>query len=89
MHPMKLSRFLMHLEQRGLIKQVGSNRQTGHEYNITVWDDYQLLESHVNILDRVLEKLKSKSNGKTETFHTAFTPLSQATDVKENEININ
>ncbi|MGQ9620385.1 MAG: hypothetical protein ACUVTX_05305 [Bacteroidales bacterium] len=89
MHPMKLTRFLMHLEQRGLIKQIGHNRQTGHEYAITVWDDYQLLESHVNILDRVLEKLKSKSNGKTEAFHTAFTPLSQATDVKENEININ
>ena len=70
MHPMKLSRFLSHLEQRGLIKQVGYNRQTGHEYSITVWDDYQLLESHVNILDRVLDKLKSKSNGKTQAFHT-------------------
>lgn len=89
MHPMKLSRLLMHLEQRGLIKQVGNNRQTGHEYSITVWDDYQLLESHVNILDRVLEKLKSKGNGKTEAFHTAFTPLSQPSDVKANEININ
>ena len=89
MHPMKLSRLLMHLEQRGLIKQVGQNRQTGHEYSITVWDDYQLLESHVNILDRVLEKLKSKRNGQTEAFHTPFTPLSQPTDVKANEININ
>jgi len=89
MHPMKLSRLLMYLEQRGLIKQVGNNRQTGHEYSITVWDDYQLLESHVNILDRVLEQLKSKGNGKTEAFHTAFTPLSQPTDVKGNEVNIN
>lgn len=89
MHPMKLSRLLMHLEQRGLIKQVGNNRQTGHEYSITVWDDYQLLESHVNILDRVLEKLKSKRNGQTEASHTPFTPLSQPTDVKGNEININ
>jgi DNA primase len=89
MHPMKLSRYLIHLEQRGLIKQVGNNRHTGHEYSITVWDDYQLLESHVNILDRVLEKLKSKNNDKTEAFHTAFTPLSQPANVKINELNIN
>jgi len=86
---MKLSRHLMHLEQLGLIKQVGNNRQTGHEYSIIVWDDYHLLESHVNILDRVLERLKSKNNGKTEAFHAAFTPLSQTADVKINEININ
>ncbi|HJZ41428.1 MAG TPA: hypothetical protein VJ203_13765 [Bacteroidales bacterium] len=45
LHPMKLSRYLMYLEQRGLIKHTGYNRQTGYEYTITVWEDYQELKT--------------------------------------------
>jgi DNA primase catalytic core len=60
MHPQKLSRFLINLEKRGLIKLIGNNRQTGYEYLIISWDDYKLLKDDVDILDQILEKLKQK-----------------------------
>ena len=62
MHPQKLSRYLLNLEQRGLIKRINSNRQTGYEYEVISWDDYQTLKNDVDILDRILEKLKSKNS---------------------------
>ena len=63
MHPQKLSRHLINLERRGLIKLVGNNRQTGYEYQIISWDDYELLKNDVDVLDQVLEKLKKKQQG--------------------------
>ncbi len=62
LHPQKLSRFLVNLEKRGLIKLISSNRQTGYEYQIISWDDYELLKNDVDILDQVLDKLKQKQN---------------------------
>ncbi len=62
MHPQKLSRFLINLEKRGLIKLVSNNRQTGYEYQIISWNDYQLLKNDVDILDQILEKLKNKQS---------------------------
>jgi DNA primase len=78
MHPMKLSRLLSQLESRNLIKRV-SNRQSGFEYEITSFEDYELLKDGINILDKVLEKLKAKENGKTNELHTSFTSPSQIT----------
>jgi DNA primase catalytic core len=60
MHPQKLSRYLINLEKRGLIKLIGNNRQTGYEYLIISWNDYELLKSDVDVLDQILEKLKQK-----------------------------
>lgn len=60
MHPQKLSRNLINLEKRGLVKLIGNNRQTGYEYQIISWDDYELLKSDVDILDQVLEKVRQK-----------------------------
>jgi DNA primase len=62
MHPQKLSRYLINLEKRGLIKLIGNNRQTGYEYLIISWNDYELLKSDINVLDQTLEKLKQKQN---------------------------
>ena len=62
LHPQKLSRFLANLEKRGLTRLVSTNRQTGYEYQIISWDDYQLLKNDVDILDQVLEKLSSKQS---------------------------
>jgi DNA primase len=79
MHPMKLTRFLSQLESRNLLKRI-SSRQSGYEYEITSFEDYELLKHGVNILDRVLEQLKSKydgKNGKTVDLHTPFTSASQ------------
>jgi len=79
MHPMKLTRFLSQLESRNLLKRI-SSRQSGYEYEITSFEDYELLKHGVNILDRVLEQLKAKydgKNGKTVDLHTSFTDASQ------------
>jgi len=79
MHPMKLARFLSQLEGRNLLKRV-SSRQSGYEYEITSFEDYELLKHGINILDRVLEQLKAKQNGKngkTCELHTPFTSASQ------------
>ena len=62
LHPQKLSRYLINLEKRGLIKLVSNNRQTGYEYQIISWDDYQLLKNDVDLLDQILEKLKKKQS---------------------------
>ena len=96
MHPMKLTRNLVNLERRGYIKQTGNNKKTGYEYEIAVWDDYEILQDGINILDRILEKLRAKPalpagryNGKTNKkaeLHTSFTSSSQiACENKRNE----
>ena len=77
MHPMKLSRYLSQLENRNYLKRLSNSRQTGFEYEITTFDDYELLKHGINILDKVLEKIRAKNNGKSKEFHTAFTSLSQ------------
>jgi len=79
MHPMKLARFLGQLEGRNLLKRV-SSRQSGYEYEITSFEDYELLKHGVNILDRILGQLKAKNNGKkpnNSELHTPFTSASQ------------
>jgi DNA primase catalytic core len=89
MHPMKLTRFLIQLESRNLLKRI-SSRQSGYEYEITSFEDYELLKHGVNILDRVLEQLKAKNNGKTTKngeLHTSFTSASQ-NGVQVQNINI-
>jgi hypothetical protein len=80
MHPMKLTRNLVNLERRGYIKQTGNNKKTGYEYEIAIWDDYEILQDGINILDRIIEKLRTKYNGKTNQkaqVHTSFTLSSQ------------
>ena len=63
LHPMVVKRHLGQLERIGLIQQVGYNRRTGYEYEITCWDDYEQLKDGVEILDRILEELRAKENG--------------------------
>lgn len=63
MNPMRVNRYLNDLEMRGYVKQTGGNRKTGFEYEITAWNEYELLKSNINILDQTLEKLKVKGNG--------------------------
>ena len=76
MHPMKLSRYLGQLEQRNYIKRI-SNRQSGYEYEILAFDDYELLKHGIDILDRILEQIKTKNNGRSKELHTCFTSASQ------------
>ncbi|OFY69740.1 MAG: hypothetical protein A3G23_11340 [Bacteroidetes bacterium RIFCSPLOWO2_12_FULL_37_12] len=60
MHPQQLHRWLYELKQRGYIKQTGNSRKAGHEYEILIWDDYEILKGGISILDKVLEELKEK-----------------------------
>ena len=60
MHPQQLHRWLHELKQRGYIKQMGSSRKAGHEYEILIWDDYEILQTGISVLDKVLEELKRK-----------------------------
>jgi DNA primase len=76
MHPMKLARYLVQLETRGYIKRTGGNRKQGFEYQVNEWDDYKLLREGVDILDKKLDDLRQKMNGKGQ-FHTSFTSHSQ------------
>jgi len=80
MHPQKLSRYLSQLESRNYLKRLGNNRQTGYEYEITSFDDYELLKHGIDILDRILEQIRAKNNGKSKELHTAFTTFSQNDD---------
>ena len=89
MHPMKLTRFLNQLESRNLLKRV-SSRQSGYEYEITSFEDYELLKHGVNILDRVLEQLRANNDGKnlnSTVLHTPFTGASQI-GVQVQDVNI-
>jgi DNA-binding HxlR family transcriptional regulator len=71
MHPMTLQRYLMELEKRGLIRCISRNPKPGHEYEIIVWDDFEVLKSGVTIMDTILEKLKNKTS--SHHLHTIFT----------------
>ena len=86
MHPMKLSRYLFNLEQRGYVKRIGGNRNTGYEYQITVWDEYQVLQQQIAVLDSVLEILRQKEitdqNPASQPLHNGFT----TEDVKLDEL---
>ena len=63
MNPMRVNRYLNDLEMRGYVKQTGGNQRTGFEYEIIAWDEYELLKSNINILDKTIEKLRVKGNG--------------------------
>jgi hypothetical protein len=61
LHPMQLKRFLDELEGRGFIKCKNRSNRSGNEYEVSIWDDYQLLKNGVNMLDMLLERLKTKN----------------------------
>ena len=60
LHPMQLKRFLDELEGRGFVKCKNRSNKTGNEYEITIWDDYQMLKNGVNMLDNLVERLKNE-----------------------------
>jgi hypothetical protein len=70
MHPMKINRYLRELEMRSYIAKTGGNQKKGYEYEIKIWDDYQVLKDGINILDNILDKLKTKSK-----YNTSITPV--------------
>ncbi len=61
---MKANRYLRELEQRGYLQQIGGNRKSGYEYEISAWEEYEKLKSGIDILDEILGKLKEKEREK-------------------------
>lgn len=61
LHPMQLRRFLDELEGRGFVKCKNRSNKTGIEYEVTIWDDYQMLKNGIDMLDKMLEKLKTEA----------------------------
>ena len=69
MHPMKLSRYLVSLEKRGYLKRTGGNRQQGFEYQVSEWEDYEMLKEGIDILDTKLQELKAKAIKNSQPGH--------------------
>jgi hypothetical protein len=57
MNPMKFSRRITELKNRGYLKQIGGSYKTSYEYEITTWDDYKILQDGLKIMDEILNKL--------------------------------
>lgn len=64
MNPMRVNRYLNDLEMRSYLHRTGGNRKTGFEYEISNWQEYEQLKDGINILDKILEEIKAKPNGK-------------------------
>lgn len=61
LHPMQLKRYLDDLEKRGFVKCKSRSNKTGNEYEVVIWDDYEMLKNGVNMLDNLVENLKTKA----------------------------
>lgn len=60
LHTQTLKRNMNALENIGLITRIGNNRKLSFEYMINVWDDYQLIQSGIDVLDGTLKELREK-----------------------------
>jgi DNA primase catalytic core len=65
MYPMKVNRYMYELESRGFIRKTGGNRKTGFEYEIYRWDDYEKLQAGTDVMNEVLEQIRSKTRSIT------------------------
>lgn len=61
LHPMQLKRYLDELESRGLIRCKSRSHKTGNEYEILVWNDYEILQSGLDILQDIVLKLENST----------------------------
>ena len=48
------------LENLGLVTRIGNNRKLSFEYQINVWNDYDMIKDGVNLLDEKLAELREK-----------------------------
>jgi len=71
MHPMELQRKVNELEARGLLRCTSRSNKPGNEYEVSVWDDYEQLKSGIDIMETVLQKLKTQEP--SHNLHTTFT----------------
>lgn len=60
LHPQTLKRHIESLQRFDLIRQIGFNRKKSFEYEIIIWDDYEVLKDSITILDKKLSELIEK-----------------------------
>ncbi|NQZ76086.1 MAG: toprim domain-containing protein [Ekhidna sp.] len=77
LHPMKVARHLTQLEQRGYLKRTGGYRNTGYEYEIVSWDEYEVLKNGIDVLDQILEKIREQEAKKINGSKAGITLASQ------------
>lgn len=78
MYPMKVHRYLFELESRSLIRKTGGNKKAGFEYEIHRWDEYEKLQSGTQILDTIMQQLRSQKASVTnvqQKFNAVFKPV--------------
>ncbi len=63
LYPMKANRHVRSLEQYGYLRKIGGNKKRGYEYEVADWNDYQDLQEGLNVLDQLLENLKTSKKG--------------------------
>jgi DNA primase catalytic core len=78
LHPMKVARHLAQLEQRGYLKRTGGHRNTGYEYEIVSWDEYETLKQGIAILDSTLDNIREREAKVVNGEAVGFTSASQA-----------
>ncbi len=69
---------MQQLESRGYINRTGGNRKTGYEFEILAWEEYEVLKSNIDVLDEVIQNIKTKYNGKITTeskYNTSVTEV--------------
>jgi hypothetical protein len=66
MNPSKLKRYLIELTRYGCMTIAGGNRyKKGYEYELIDPQEYEKLRANVsNVLDQILEQLRSKTTRK-------------------------
>ena len=74
---MKVARHLTQLEQRGYLKRTGGYRNTGYEYEIVSWDEYEVLKNGIDVLDQILEKIREQEAKKINGSKAGITLASQ------------
>ena len=68
MHPSKLKKYVLEMQNYGCLKQVGGNRNSGYEYVLLDEANYAALSNNVKtVLEEILEKIKQKYSKKTSS----------------------
>ena len=60
LNPMTVNRYIRNLESRGYIRKSGGNKKTGFEYEVINWKEYDKLQTGMNVLTEILNRLKEQ-----------------------------
>jgi len=83
-HPSKQKRFMIELQQYGLIRKVEGDKKKGYVYEIASTEEYQQLQNTIeSVLDEVLKKIEASS---LQVVHRDSKPLKAASTKKKIQV---